>query len=147
MDPLSSHSLLDEEQAQSAKKRISKAKIKSSVNWTRYLAVGGLVLNFGALGFAFYTLFTMMGVSANYYVGQALTTIAAPLVIFLAANIGFCLLLYQYSSNLKRFLDNSNSQTLSDFFDRQKVLWTVLGIASLLSIALYLLSYVVAMFV
>ena len=142
MDLLPSDGLLDEEQAFAGADDLSANKIRSTVNATRYLAIGGLLINGLALTYAFLNLFSMMGVSPTQrYIGNRIIGTAIFVIIFLSANLGFCLLLYQYSSNLQRFLQEKNSQTLRDFFERQKVFWTVMGLAVIISLVLYLMSF------
>lgn len=129
MNEFEQEGLLDDEHAVSNVQPIPTLKVKETANWTRILAVSGLVLNVLSLLYSFYLLFNQMGFSRyRRYIGNELMVSAVFTIVGLVINICFCFLLYQYSSHLRRLIQAPTSQKLSDFFERQKVFWMVLGI-------------------
>lgn len=140
MNAFEQEDLLDNEYAVSDVQPIPRPKVKETVNWTCLLAVSGLVLNVLFLLYSFYLLFNQMGFSRyRRYVGNELMVSAATTIIGLVINICFCFLLYQYSSHLRKLMQAPSSQKLSDFFERQKVFWTVVGIP-VLGIAIFIVG-------
>lgn len=147
MSTFEQEALLDDDYAAADIQPIPEKKVKETASWTRGLAIAGLVINTLALLYTFYSMFDQMGYSPyRRYKGDELVGGAIFTIISLAANIGFCILLYQYSSNLRRVIQAPTSQNLSDFFERQKVFWMVMGIATLGIILMYMLGFVIAIF-
>lgn len=145
-NPIHDH-LLDEQQANGSLSPASQQHMHSTQKWTRVMAVVGLFISSITLLISFLSFFSMMGVSpSKRYIGDQFIGIAIFLIIFLVTNIVLCILLYQYSNGLKNFLEQNDAQSFGNFLDRQKILWTVLGVIVLVGLAFYSLSLLVAIF-
>ncbi|BDS11084.1 hypothetical protein [Aureispira anguillae] len=121
------------------------ADLKVTSGWLRYLGIMGFVLAGLGIIITFITLFNLFSANGTgyRYSGVYFGTLFMSL-LFMSFAIYMSVLIFQYGSSLKSFINTGKNYSLEEAFEKQKVYWTVAGIATTVIIGFYFILVLLA---
>lgn len=121
----------------------SKAYLQETTRWTKFLAIMGFIF----VGFMLIAaiLFLIVGSATSAYSGSSLEALGSTglfvMYLLIAAFYFYpAYALWKFSTNMKSGINTDNQEQIIEGFRYQKNMYRFIGIASILSIALFLVA-------